>query len=72
METVSPMLKAGWTWYQNADSAYWNVQLKPYLETQMSLTSDFMLKRLISMLTTVQMTKFKTNAFYSFTFGTTG
>lgn len=53
METVSPMLKAGWTWYQNADSAYWNVQLKPYLETQMSLTSDFMLKRLISMLTTV-------------------
>lgn len=72
METTSPMLKAGWEISQTADTTYWNYQIKPYLETQLTVTSDFLLKRLVSMITTIAMPKFKTSTFFSTTFGTSG
>lgn len=32
-EGTQPMMTAGWTWYQNVDTTYWNVQFQPYIET---------------------------------------
>ena len=45
---TSPMLETGWEFYQKYDQGYWNVQFKPYVKSQMSVTSNFILTRMIS------------------------
>ena len=72
LETVSPVLKAGWEWEQDAGSDFWNIQFKPYIECQLSLTSDFLLKKLVGFETAITIDKWESNAFYSFTLGDEG
>ena len=66
------MLTAGWEWYQNVDTTYWNVQFRPYLETQINLSSNFIIERLVTSSFIIDVAKFVTNTYYSFLFDNTG
>lgn len=66
------MMEMGWDWEQTVDDTYWNVQFKPYIESQLSLTSNFVVERLITSSFMIEMEKFFTNTFYSFLFDNTG
>ena len=72
LEGTSPMMVMGWEWYQNVDTSYWNVQFQPYLESQLSLTSNFVVERLVSSTFIIEMEKFLTKTYYSFLFDNTG
>ena len=71
-ESTSPMMEMGWNWDQSVDDTYWNVQFKPYIENQLSLTSNFVVERLITSSFIIEIEKFLANTFYSFLFDNTG
>ena len=72
LQGTSNMIKAGWDVYQLVDTTYWLFEFQPYLETQISLTSNFVLQRLVTSSFIMKMNKFKTNLIYSFLFDDRG
>ena len=71
-ETTSPMLVTGWTFYQNAQTNYYNFQFRPFITAQMQLTSNFILSRFLTNLFQVAINKFTSYLYYSMLFKTTG
>ena len=66
------MIKAGWDVDQTVETNYWSFEVRPYLETQISLTSNFVLQRLMTSSFSMKLNKFKSNLIYSFLFDDRG
>lgn len=66
------MMTTGWEWDQDASSTYWTIQFLPYIETQMDMTSEFYIDRLITSTFEIAMNKIQTSAYYALTFDTSG
>jgi hypothetical protein len=69
---TTPMLTSGWQVTQTAEHGAWGIQFQPYLDTQLSMTSNFVLSRLIAHVFSVDVSKFRANTYYSGLFKNTG
>jgi hypothetical protein len=69
---ISPMLTTGWKWNQQTSSTDWEIQLYPFIQTQMDTTSVFYIDRLITSTWRLLLNSFKTNAIMSATFDISG
>ena len=71
--TASPMLSAGWQVVQTSDEqTYWTIQFQPYIETQLSILSNFQLQRLFAQQFDISITKFQLYFYYGLGFYNTG
>lgn len=66
------MLESGWGVDQQVQDGGWSIAFKPYLDTQISMISIFVLSRLISHTFQVDILKFRANTYYSMLFKNTG
>ena len=66
------MLTTGWKWGQTTSSTDWEVQLYPFIQTQMDTTSVFYIDRLITSTWRFLLNSFKTQGIFSAAFDISG